>query len=175
QARVMSHPASRAEVDRVADPDTSAFEILDDARIWDLRAWKPVPPERKAELISAASLIYRLRLKKLRPAKEFAQQSRTSGAEVFLRCVSHPNAQRIVVQRAPSHVGLEQTKTRQCFVDVSTIPVQDEFSLRFVATFWNSLQTDQDRWVGAIGYRHAFKVSMLVLFPEGRPFKKYWL
>ncbi|HKB35990.1 MAG TPA: serine/threonine-protein kinase [Gemmataceae bacterium] len=173
--RIMSHPPGVVEVERITDPDNSAFEVLDDARIWDLRSWKPVPPERRGELISAASLTCRLRLKKLRPAKEYAQQSRTSGADVFLRCQSHPKDQRVVVQRAPSHVGLEQTKSRQCFVNVSEVPVQEEFGLRFVSTFWNSLQTDQDRWVGVIGYRQAFKVSMLVLFPEGRPFKKYWL
>src|SRR5262249_55781842 len=71
--------------------------------------------------------------------------------------------------------GDNNRNPRQCIVNVSAIPVQEEFGLRFVSTFWNSLQTDADRWVGAIGYRQAFKVSMLVLFPEDRPFKKYWL
>jgi hypothetical protein len=60
-------------------------------------------------------------------------------------------------------------------VDVSEVPVQKEFDLRFVSTFWNSLQTDEDRWVGIIGYRDGFKVSLLVLFPEDRPFKEHWL
>jgi hypothetical protein len=173
--RITSHPAGTTEVERIPTPDNSAFEVLDDARVWDLRGWRRVPPGRKGELISAASMECRLRLRKLQEAKEYAQQSRTSGAEVFTRCLSHPKGTRVLVQKAPSHVGLEQTKTRQCFVDVSDVPVQKEFDLRFVSTFWNSLQTDEDRWVGIIGYRQGFKVSLLVLFPEDRPFKEHWL
>ena len=174
-ARFATHPAATVEVKRIPTPDNSAFEVLDDARVWDLRGWRPVPPEGKGELVSAASMECRLRLRKLRSAKEYAQQARTSGADVFIRCVSHPNAARVLVQRDPSHVGLEQTKTRECLVDVSNVPLQEEFGLRFVSTFWNSLQTDADRWVGVMGYRQAFKVSMLVLFPEDRPFRDYWL
>jgi eukaryotic-like serine/threonine-protein kinase len=173
--RTRSHPPHVVAMEQVPLPDNSAFEILDDDRVWDLRDWHPVLPDRKTEFISAATLSTRLRLKKLREAKEYVYQSRTSGAEVFPRCLSHPDSFRVLIQKTPSHVGFEQTKTRQCVIDVSQIPLDKEFDLRFASTFWNSLQTDEDRWVGIMGYKNSFKVSLLLLFPEDRPFTEYWL
>ena len=105
-------------------------------------------------------------VKKLVEAREFVQQSRTSGAEVFCTCPSHPDACRVLVVKTPSHVGLQQTKSRQCIVDVATIPVQKEFDLRFVQTFWNNVQDDEDRWLGFVGYPHASNVQALSYFLE---------
>jgi hypothetical protein len=168
-------PVPVTEVDRVSGPDHSAFEILEDARTWDLRGWQPVPPGERDRLISCATMTTRLRLQKIRPADEFTLQTRTSGAAVFIECLSHPDAYRILAQKRAAFVGRQQTRVRQCVVDVSDVPERKEFNLSFVSTVWNSLQTEEDRWVGVIGYEHSFKVSMLVLFPPDRPFKSYQL
>jgi hypothetical protein len=173
--RIESHLAGAVEVDQVTPPDNSAFEILEDFRVWDLRGWRPVPADQPAARISAVTSLTRLRVRKIEPANEFVQQWRTSGADVFVRCQSHPDSCRMYVQKAPAFVGLQQTKVRQCAVDLRDVPLQKEFDLRFAATFWNNLQTPEERWLGAIGYKHSFKVSMLLLFPEDRPFKSYRL
>lgn len=163
------------EVDEVVSPDNSAFEVLEDSRVWDLRGWKPTPEARKDEFISWATMTTRLRLQKVRPTETFNLQARTRGKEVFIECLSHPDAYRLYAQKAPSFVGKQRTKTRQCVVDVASIPEQKEFDIRFRSTYWTSLPEEEDRWVGIIGYEHSFKVSQLILFPPDLPFKEYWL
>jgi hypothetical protein len=79
------------------------------------------------------------------------------------------------IQKAPAFVGRQQTKVRQCSVDLHDLPLQKETELQFAATFWNNLQTPEERWLGAIGYKQSFKISLLILFPEGRPFTSYRL
>src|SRR5262249_24549985 len=88
---------------------------------------------------------------------------------------SHPDASRGVVQRNAEFVGLEPMRTVHNIVDVRDVPPAHELDLRFRATFWNSLQDDEGRWLGVIGYRGAFKVSMLMLFPAGRPYRERWM
>jgi hypothetical protein len=63
-------------------------------------------------------------------------------------------------------------KVRQLVFDVADIPVRQEFTLRYTSTYWNSLQTPDEQWFGVVGYEGAVKTSMLMLFPEGRPFKE---
>jgi len=43
------------------------------------------------------------------------------------------------------------------------------------STYWNSLQTPGELWLGVIGYGTASKVSLLILCPDGKPFKEYKL
>ncbi len=114
-------------------------------------------------------------MRKVRSASEFSQQWRTSGADLFVRCLSHPNSCRTLIQKAPAFVGQQQTKVRQCMVDLGDLPVQKETDLEFAATFWNNLQTPGERWLGVIGYPQSFKISMLILFPPDRPFTSYRL
>jgi hypothetical protein len=111
----------------------------------------------------------RLRLKKLGPATSFVFQGKTTGKDVFMECLSHPAAYRVEAQRRPAFVGKQQVKTRHCVIDVSAVPEQAEFDLRFCLTYLTSFQTPEDRWVGAIGYERAFETSQLILFPDDRP------
>lgn len=63
---------------------------------------------------------------------------------------------------------------RQGHFDVSTVPVGHEFVIEGVSTYWNSMQTKNDLWVGFIGRGELRVVSTLIIFPENRPWKKYW-
>jgi hypothetical protein len=173
--RIDAHPAGAVEVDNVARPDHADFDILEDFRIWDLRGWKTVPAAEPAQLISAVTGVARLRVRRIGPADEYVQEWRTSGAELFVRCLSHPKSYRTIIQKAPAFVGQQQTKVRQCAVDLRDLPLNKETDLQFAATFWNNLQTPSERWLGVIGYKQSFKISMLILFPEDRPFTSYRL
>jgi hypothetical protein len=173
--RIQTHAAGTEEREQLKDPDNSSFEVLQDFRIWDLRSWRPVPSGTDAPLISAVTGIVRLRVQKIRAADEFVLQWQTTGAELFLRCLSHAKSSRTLVQRAPAFVGRQETKLRQCAVNLRDLPLQNETDLEFAATFWNSLQTPDERWLGVVGYKKSFKVSMLILFPEDRPFTNYRL
>jgi hypothetical protein len=172
---ISSHPPGFEEVEKLSPPDYSAFEILSDERVVDLRGCKQVPAERMADLVSASTMTRRIRMRKVRPADEIRFESRTTGAEVFMRCQSHPQNFRVVGQKALGFVGANRTKVRQMIVDVRDVPVESEFSVQTSVTFWNSLQGKDDLWFGAMGYESSFKVSLLIIFPAGRPFTSYQL
>jgi hypothetical protein len=172
---ISAHPSAFQEVESLPSPDYSAFEILSDERVVDLRGWKRVPPERSAELLSASSMIRRIRLCKVQPAEEIRFEARTTGAEVFMHCLSHPTAYRVMAQKSPGFVGADHTRVRQMIVDVRNIPLQTEFTVEMALTYWNSLQGKDDLWFGAIGYESSFVVSLLIIYPLDRPFKDYEL
>jgi hypothetical protein len=90
-----------------------------------------------------------------------------------MACTSHPFT--FHVQAADAFVGQDRVKVRQCRVDVSKAPLHEEFDIVLNTTYWNSLQAERELWLGVIGYAGSLKASQLLLFPEGRPFKEYWL
>ncbi len=161
-------------VERLDPIDVSPFQVLNDQRIIDLRRWKDVPSDKLHELFSAVCQRRRVRLKKVKAANEYETEGRTSGLELFWQCLS-PYPSRGIAQSGDVFVGQDRMKARRMAVDVSSIPVGGEFELDTAATYWNSIQTEQEQWFGAIGYNGAFKVSMLMLFPEERSVKKFRL
>jgi serine/threonine protein kinase len=169
-----SHLPDYVEVDQLEPDDNSAFEILSDDRVVDLRSWKEVPPDRTHELFGAVSQTRRIRVRKIKPASIFQTQGRTSGSDLFMRCLStYPS--REVGQKGDAFVGTDRMKVRRLVIDVSSVPLHEEFDLRIVSTFWNSLQTDAELWFGIMGYTHSFKVSLLLVFPPQKPFTDYSL
>lgn len=149
--------------------DRSAFEVLEDRRVWDLRLWRPVPTDRRTEYVSAVCLSDRQRIKKIKPVDEYRGEARTSGLVAFIEPASSSRPFRIVAQQEQEFVGAEQMKARQFILDIGDVPVDQEFEVRTETTFWNNLQNDKDRWLGVIGYSGSFKVSMLFIFPSDRP------
>jgi hypothetical protein len=63
----------------------------------------------------------------------------------------------------------------QLIFDVRDIPVQQEFILRYATTAWPSSRTNGDTGFEATGYEGPVKISMLILFPDDRPFLDYQL
>lgn len=66
-------------------------------------------------------------------------------------------------------------KVREIVIDVSPIEIGEDFKVQVRSTYWNSLQTAGERWLGVIGYGTASKVAQLILFPDGKPFKSHEL
>jgi hypothetical protein len=91
-----------------------------------------------------------------------------------MNCPS-PYPSRVNIQRGDTFVGTDRMKARQLVIDIGTVPIDTEFDFRTVTTYWNSLQTEQEQWLGVMGYERSFKVSMLVLFPADKPYKQYSL
>jgi eukaryotic-like serine/threonine-protein kinase len=171
---IRDHGPNYAMVERLDPDDNSAFEILSDDRVVDLRAWKDVPAERMNEPFGAVTMTRRVRLKKTRAATTVHFQGRTSGLDVFMTCVS-PYPFRELGQRAEEFTGSDRMRVRKLEIDVSSVPVGVEFDLRTISSYWNTLQTDEELWFGAIGYERSFKISQLLLFPREKPYKTYWL
>ena len=150
------------------------FEILSDDRVVDLRDWREVPADHTHELFSPVTMTRRIRLLKIHPAPTVEFQGRTTGMDLFMRCLSpYPCVE--MGQDEGGFVGPERTKVRKLAIDISSVPEQLEFDLRLSVTYWNSLQTENEQWFGVMGYRRSFKVSQLLLFPAGKPFTGYTL
>jgi len=152
-------------------PDYSSFEILADERTWDLRGYRPYSPESRP-FSSFAIATRQIRLLKAGPAKEVVFEARTSGTDVFLNSPSHGAQATEVVSDTPAYVGGVEMKVRQIAIDVSGIAEGAEINLTLQMTYWDGFRTAEDNWVGVIGYPHADLVSLFVLLPEDRPYKR---
>ncbi len=150
-------------------PDFSTFEVLDDEFTWDLRGVRPRAKE-DPPLTSYAILTRRIRLRKIGETRELRFESRTSGTDLFLRSSSHPDSSIEYVSESPKFTGMEALKVRQLGIDVSDVPVGKELNVSIEATYWDSLQTAEERWVGAQGYSQSDVIRFLVIFPEQRKF-----
>ncbi len=171
---ISAHGPDYTEVDQLKPVNNSAFEILSDERVVNLRAWKEVPPDRMRELHSPVTMTRRVQLKKIKPAETVQFQGKTSGLDLFSSCVS-PYPFREIGLRGEEIQGTERMKVRRLVIDVSKVPEGVEFDLRTVSTYWNTAQTEPELWFGVIGYEQSFKVSQLLLFPPGKPFTSYSL
>ena len=169
--RASPHPL--AALPTLPETDYSRFEVRKDERIVDMRGWRPLDPNKPND---ECAIVYftRRELKKIAPADELRIETRTSGRDVINRAGRpNPEKARAFSTDEPGFVGKEPMKVRQLLFDVSDIPVGQEFTLRYTSSYWNSLQTPDEQWFGVIGYEGSVKTSMLVLFPEGRPFKTH--
>ncbi|HEX7898858.1 MAG TPA: adenylate/guanylate cyclase domain-containing protein [Planctomycetota bacterium] len=169
---VVGPPGEVKTVDLIQTSDNAGFDILNDDRVVDMRGWKLVPTARLNEPHSLIAVTRRIRLKKNRPVDTFEMQARTAGLDVVLACQeNYPCAYE--AQRVESFVGEERMKVRKVSIDVSSVEVGQEFDLRVMQTYINSMQTPVEQWFGLIGYRSSFLSSLLLLFPDKRPFKTY--
>ena len=147
--------------------DFSNFKARRDERVVDMRGCAPGDDSsvvfghvREFTKVTAADL---LRI-----------ETRTTSREIVNK-VERPNPAKalVLLTDKPAVVGDRPGKVSQIVFDVSDIAVGGTFALRFSSTHWGAFQTDQDRWVGVTGYRGAVKTAVLMLFPDGRPFRDY--
>jgi class 3 adenylate cyclase len=165
-----AHPSDAVYVPAIKPANNEAFQVLSDHRTIDMRDWKEVPADRQADYYSAVSTIRRTRLKKVAEAGRFEVEFRTSGLDVFPRGLD-AFATTTEVQTVDTLLSTERMKVRKLSTDVADVPVGAEFQLRTASTAWNSCQTEQEQWFGALGYKGAFKLSMLILLPPNKPYK----
>lgn len=163
------HPVT--SVSSNARPDLSAFRIAEDHRTYDLRAWKPVG-SGDAPHSAGVLMVRRMRLTKVSAADRLDFLGRTSGADLVMRCESpHPDRARLFVSQTKPQVEGQAMTEHRLSVDVSDVAVGSEFALNSRTTFWNSLQTPEEQWFGMIGSDGSKLLSILILFPESRPFQ----
>lgn len=164
-----AHPLS--EVDKNPTPDESAFRIAEDHRTYDMRGWKPVTTGDGPNT-AAVVMTRRLKVTKTAPADRMDFLGRTSGAALVMRA-DGPAAEGAQVfatrGRVPGKTGPDMLEQRLS-VDVSKPPVGTPFDLTTRTTYWNSLQTPEEQWFGTIGPSGSEALSVLLLFPESKPF-----
>lgn len=171
---VISAPDSSTEkVDDMPTPDLSAFTIIEKKLIWDVRNWKPAQSNKIGEEGSPLTLLTELVIRKDEDAIAFVESPKTSGTDLFIRSRS-PFPCRFFAIKNPKIVGDIHMMETQAHHDVSSVPVGQQFSLVSELTYWNSMQTKADLWVGLIGLEGMRNASNLVILPEGKPWTRYW-
>jgi hypothetical protein len=112
-----------------------------------------------------------LHLVKNGESDEILFEGRTSGRDLVFRCIfTNPQTARVIKSRDDKLVAGQKMKSRLLGVDIRDVPAHEEFEIRTVATYWDSLQRPEERWFGVIGYEGSLRVSILMLFPKNRPY-----
>ncbi len=168
-------PHRFTQVPEVVRPDMSAFQLAYDDRVVDLRGWRPIEPGKPEVKCFVLNNIRQV-LTKIRPVNILRAEARTTGRDVHIRAIApNPNAAELFVADRADHVGGQVMKVRQVAIDVADVPVGTDFTVQTRSTFWDSLQTEPDRWFGVVGFEGSVLTSMLMLFPDDRPFTSYTL
>ena len=161
-------PKEPVIVDSLPAPSSAEFELLRDMSLWDLRAWREVPPNRNDDRISPAHYLNYLHVRKRVPVNTYTAHYSTGGAAIDLRSITH--ASESFREASPQHPGEHNYAVK---IDVSGVPVGQEFLIVIEATYWNGFQgqlqsasTYTDNDIGDLG-----ELGMIVLFPEGKPFQ----
>jgi hypothetical protein len=151
------------------------FNILEDDFEVDLRDWRPVT--RDAPLHSEAyTMTRRTKLVKLHDLDYLWIEARTSGRDLVRRVLSpNPQTAQVFAPEQRAVVGRDVMISSFLGFDIRDIPVDQEFDCQSVSTYWDALQGPDELWFGVIGYPGSYKVSMLMLFPEHKPYSTYEL
>jgi tRNA A-37 threonylcarbamoyl transferase component Bud32 len=171
--RESPHPVT--PLAEVPPADTTGFRVIYDDRVVDLRSWRPLPPD---DPTAEAFVVFSNRrvLVKAAAVDAYPIEYRTSGKDLIPRAITpNPDRAKVLVPARPVVVGGQEMKVRQLILDVSTVPVDSEFTVHAAATYKNSLQAPDERWLGVIGYEGSLKASLLLVFPDDRPFRDYTL
>ncbi len=146
------------------------FNILEDSFEVDLRDWKPITPD--APLRSAGYTTSRhMKLVKLRDTDTLWIEARTSGRDLVRRALQpNPQTAKVVALKKPVLVGKQAMISSFLGFDTRDIPINEEFDCHSITTYWDALQRREEQWFGVIGYPGSYKVSMLLLFPEDKPY-----
>jgi len=165
---------SEKSVDSLPSPDAMGFTILRKDMVWDARQWRVVKESAIGKDGSALTAHSRFAVRKDAPREVFVQAPKTTGTGLFSRNFSsYPWT--VFAVREPKIVGDILMIERQEHFDVSTVPVGREFIVVDATTYWNSMQSKADLWVGVIAYNGMQSASILLILPVGKPWKKYWI
>jgi hypothetical protein len=158
-------------VDELPPVDYSAFEIIKDERIFDLRDWKPVPPELANKQVSRTRMERTVQLIKTKRVEEIRFEFRSTGSDLFVECKSPYPSPRVIGQSKHVPFDGKPGTVRHLIVDVHAIPVGERFVVDMAATFWNGFQTENEFYVRATAYPNSALVSLLVVYPKDKPYK----
>jgi hypothetical protein len=171
--KISPHPVT--VTDEVRVNNLADFNILEDSFEIDLRDWKPITADSPLHSEGYTSN-RRMKLVKLKDTDKLWIEARTSGRDLIRR-VLQPNPQTATVVAPTKSVAVGNQTLRSSFLvfDTRDIPVNEEFDCHSITTYWDALQRPDEQWFGVIGYQSSYKVSMLMLFPQDKPYSAFKL
>jgi serine/threonine protein kinase len=121
--------------------NNSAFKILEDNRVVDLRSWAN-------DAHGAVTMTRRVRVFKEKEADEYVIEGRTSATDLIHRCIRpNPQTARLLHLHQEGDMGSQKMKIRRICIDVRDIPVNIDFEVEVVSTFIGSLLNPEERVV----------------------------
>ncbi len=151
------------------------FNILEDSFEVDLRDWKKTTAD-SPPYSAGYTMHRRTKLVKIKDTDILWLEARTSGRDLVRRAL-YPNPQTAKVVVAKQSVPLNNRPMLASFLgfDTRDISINEEFDCHSITTYWDALQHPDELWFGIIGYSGSYKVSMLMLFPEDKPYAAFEL
>lgn len=156
------------EVLQLPKLDYSSFEMLEDRRVMDFRGWQPFKPDSPART-SPVTWSRRIRLKKVRQTDDVRFGFSTEGSGIDPECISGQDYY-IETATVPSDPPQLLLKGFHVVVNVARYALGEEFEIKIQATIWNGSR-DLEDWSAQKIHTPVKVVSMLMLFPDHKPFK----
>lgn len=173
--QVVPQPPDSAvkRVDHLPPPNYEALVFLKDIRVVDLRARRTIPESMKNKPFSPATLTRYTLVRKTKQMDKIRFQFATTGVGISPRCLTHPFKLYTVI-KPDIHGGRKLKKNYEVEVDVSAVPVGQEFLIIIEATYWNGFRGEESEWASIKAQNTSTEeIGLLVLFPEGKPYKHY--
>ena len=171
QAHIVPEPTEYEPVPSLPDPTYEGFLFQKDIRVLDLRSRRVVPEDKKDTKHSPATWTRYTLVRKLsaeRKSLEF--EFATSGVDIHPRCLTHEFE--LLKSTEPHYHGDVNLKnTWHIRVDVAGIQPNTDFLIINEATYWNAFQGKKGDWAAIAGKENTEIIGIIILFPEGRPFK----
>jgi hypothetical protein len=174
-------PAARnvQEVDKIPDPSYAAFAFARDLSVLDLREGQKESPwallpflKRKSHPVTLTNVML---IQKVSASDVIAFKYATSG-RLDIRCLTHE----CTLKRAfepDEHAAGKLNETWEVVADVRRVREGSEFEIVVQATYWNAFDTPETQWYATYPNNQAAPqtASILIMFPDGKPFKEYSL
>jgi hypothetical protein len=175
RAQVVPPQPSVTTVDRISDPDHSAFVFLHDVSVLDLRGSTahPLLKHINKTKTNPATLINTMLIRKTKAADTISFTYATSGT-LSARCLTHTCELRRAVQ-SDQHASGDLTETWELTAKITDVAPGQEFTLITEVTYWNAFDSAAKQWFAtyANSQSEPEDLSMVLLFPENKPFTRY--
>ena len=164
-----------ATVQDLENIDPGEFEVIKDLRIFDLRSRKQVPEKRKEEKISQVLQTRYTLLKKTKETDVIRYRFATTGADVEARSLTHEYqaSQLLDLEQQTVNRVRNLKKILELAIDVSTVPVGEQFLIINEANYWNAFQGEEAEWAGAITQYKTHELGLLLLFSKEKAYTHF--
>jgi len=162
------------ETHQLSPPDYGPFAFNKDIRVVDLRTRLPVPEDKIAERYSPVTWIRYTLVKKTRPANQLSFQFATTGVGLDPRCLTHNYSLKKAVE-PDVHGERRLGENWEIQVDVSDVPLKEEFLVINEITYWNAFRGEDHDWAAIKAEQDTAEIALLLLFPQKKPYTSYEL
>lgn len=145
------------------EPSYDAFEMFSERKTLDLRGWKKLSSIDFHRKKSPVTLTRVIKLKKKIEVSEIRFQSSTTGLGISFSCELPYR----IEERAPEPTTTKKRiqKTYHVIVDISSFPINKEFSIKIQSTYWNAFQGINNSYFVIKPHDNFAKISLTALFP----------